>query len=177
MNLAQHRVLITGGTRGIGFALAKALMARGATIAICGRSARRLDEIQEQLPSLTALPCDLADLDSLAPFVERVRSSFGSPTVLVNNAGIQFNHSFDQALRYQLEPHPNVRIVEVLPPLVDTGMTEGRGKGKISAERAAEEIVSGLERDLNEIYIGKAKFLRVLHHLAPGALARLMKNG
>lgn len=247
MNLAQHRVFVTGGTRGIGLELAKGLRARGSTVAVCGRDARRIAELQEQLPSLTALQCDLADLDALPSLVDRLRSAFGPPTILVNNAGIQVSHSwltteaseviarltteirvnltsplaltalllhdlisakegavvnvssllalkpkrstpvycatkaalrsFGQALRYQLDPHPNVRVVEVLPPLVDTGMTEGRGKGKISAAQAAEEILSGLERDKTEIYVGKAKLMRALHGLAPWAVARLLRNG
>ena len=47
------------------------------------------------------------------------------PVYCVTKAAIR---NFSQALRYQLEPHPHVRAVEVLPPLVDTGMIEGRGR-------------------------------------------------
>ena len=247
MDLTHHRVFVTGGTRGIGLALARALTARGAAVAICGRSAEGIAEAREQLPSLTTLQCDLGDLEVLPSFVAQLRSTFGAPTILVNNAGIQFNHewpttdtaetlarltteigvnltsplaltalllpdllgareaavvnvssllalapkrsapvycatkaairSFSQALRYQLAAHPSVRVVEVLPPLVDTGMTVGRGTGKISAARAADEIVRGMERDADEIYVGKGRLLRVLHRLAPGAAARLLRAG
>ena len=47
------------------------------------------------------------------------------PVYCVTKAAIR---NFSQALRYQFEPHPHVRAVEVLPPLVDTGMIEGRGR-------------------------------------------------
>jgi len=247
MDLAKHRVLVTGGTRGIGLALARALTARGADVAVCGRHAERLAEVGVELPAVTALKCDLSDPSSLLAFVERLRSTFGAPTILVNNAGIQFNHpwsttdpkdvvdrltkeisvnltsplaltalllgdliggketaivnvssilaltpkrsapvycatkaairSFSQALRYQLEEHPNVRVVEVLPPLVDTGMTKGRGKGKITAETAAEEIVRGLEKNQMEIFVGKAKVVRFINRVSPGMAARILKNG
>jgi uncharacterized oxidoreductase len=247
MDLTNHRVFITGGTRGIGWELAKALVARGAPVALCGRDEERLAEIRQQLPEVSALRCDLSDLDGLPAFVDELEEAFGSPTVLVNNAGIQFNHSwldtphhelmdrlrleirvnltsplaltallledlargseaalvnvsstlalspkvtapvycatkaaihsFTQALRYQLDAHPNVRVVEVFPPLVDTAMTQGRGTGKISPALAAREIVQGLERDKTEIYIGKAKVLRVLHSFAPGLVARILRGG
>ena len=246
MNLATQSVFITGGTRGIGFELAKAFTARGSKVAICGRSADHVSDAKSQLPDVMASQCDLSDIDALPGFVNRLRLSFGAPTILVNNAGIQFNQSwlesssaerlaqlklevcvnltstlaltalllddlvrggaavvnvssllalkpkrsapvycatkaairsFSKALRYQLEPYPNVRVVEVVPPLVDTGMTEGRGTGKISAAQAASEIVRGLEHDLTEIYVGKAKILRLLDRLVPSITARLLRDG
>lgn len=55
-------------------------------------------------------------------------------------------HSFSQSLRYQLEKTP-VRVVEVILPLVETPMTEGRGRGKISAAQAVDAMVTGLIAD------------------------------
>ena len=55
--------------------------------------------------------------------------------------------SFTDGMRDQLEQGERpVRLVEVVPPLVETAMTAGRGTGKISAEEAARQIISGLER-------------------------------
>lgn len=48
-------------------------------------------------------------------------------------------HSFSQTLRWQLEGTP-VQVFELLPPLVDTAITQGRGKGKISADALAAEF-------------------------------------
>jgi NAD(P)-dependent dehydrogenase (short-subunit alcohol dehydrogenase family) len=86
MDLTRHSVFITSGTRGIGFELAKALVARGSKVAVCGRSADGLTGVRERLPAVTPLQCDLSDIDALPAFVDRLRSAFGSPTILVNNA-------------------------------------------------------------------------------------------
>jgi uncharacterized oxidoreductase len=246
MELANHRVFVTGGTRGIGFELAKCLLGRGAEVAVCGSSPERVAEVREELPAAAAFVVDLGDVDAIPGAVDELRSSFGRPTILVNNAGVQFNfswleaevperlerlrsevdlnltsplaltacllddliaapeaavvnvssllalhpkrsapvygatkaalRSFGRALRYQLEDRPNVRVIEVVPPVVDTGMTAGRGDGKISPADAAEAIVAGLERDSTEIYVGKARVVRPLQRVAPGAVARLMRD-
>lgn len=99
----------------------------------------------------------------------------GAPVYCAAKAGLR---SFTKALRYQAEARaPQLRIVEALPPLVDTEMTRGRGRGKISAEAAAAEIVHGMEAGKTEIYVGKAKLLRAIHSLSPALADRLMRAG
>ena len=75
-------------------------------------------------------------------------------------------HSLSQSLRYQAEGSA-MRVIEAILPLVDTPMTEGRGSGKLSAEVAAMAIIDGIRRGQDEIYIGKAKLLRILGLLVP----------
>lgn len=89
--------------------------------------------------------------------------------------------TFTRAFRFQTEVErehggADIRAVDVLLPLVDTSMTEGRGTGKISPETAAASIVRGLERDRREIYVGKAKLLRMLHRLAPGWTGQMFRH-
>ncbi|TNJ65493.1 SDR family NAD(P)-dependent oxidoreductase [Paenibacillus hemerocallicola] len=84
--------------------------------------------------------------------------------------------SFARALRYQLE-HTPVRVFDVLAPLVDTAMTEGRGRGKISPEAFASRLVAGLAGDRYTMRIGKTRLLYALHRLAPGLAYRIMKDG
>ncbi|MEZ4588730.1 MAG: SDR family NAD(P)-dependent oxidoreductase [Gemmatimonadales bacterium] len=97
-----------------------------------------------------------------------------APVYCATKAGIR---AFGRGLAYQLESHPNLRVVEVVPPLVDTGMTAGRGSGKISPAEAANEIVRGLERDQTEILVGKARLVTRLHRWLPGLVARMLKDG
>jgi short-subunit dehydrogenase involved in D-alanine esterification of teichoic acids len=85
-------------------------------------------------------------------------------------------HSHSQSLRWQLENTP-VRVFEVLPPLVDTAMTAGRGKGKISPEQLAEEFWSGFCNDRFEMLIGKCKLLAAMLRLAPKRAARIIRPG
>ena len=82
---------------------------------------------------------------------------------------------FSQSLRYQLE-QTNISVQQVFLELVDTAMTKGRGKNKISAEEAAKKIIYGIERDITEQDIGKVKLLRFLLRLAPSLARRILKK-
>lgn len=98
-----------------------------------------------------------------------------SPVYCATKAGVR---SFTRALRYQCEDGlPHVRIVEALPPLVDTAMTRGRGRGKMSPEACAAEIVAGLEAGKAEIYVGKSKLLRAIMRVSPALGMKIMRNG
>lgn len=96
-----------------------------------------------------------------------------APVYCATKAGLR---SFTQALRYQLEGTP-VRVLEVLPPLVDTDMTRGRGSGKLPPEAVAEQTLRGLERGHEEVLVGKARLLPWLLRLAPGLARRIMRKG
>jgi NAD(P)-dependent dehydrogenase (short-subunit alcohol dehydrogenase family) len=91
-DLSGKHVLVTGGSGGIGAALAEGLAKRGATVGICGRRTDRLHEVLERCrvhtPESRAWTVDLADLDGLADFANRASSELGGIDVLVNNAGI-----------------------------------------------------------------------------------------
>jgi uncharacterized oxidoreductase len=85
-------------------------------------------------------------------------------------------HIFSQALRYQLESS-SIRVFEIIPPLVDTPMTAGRGKNKITPQQLVDEFWHSFLGDSYEIYIGKAKLLKLIHRLSPALSQRIMKNG
>lgn len=86
--------------------------------------------------------------------------------------------SFTTALRYQVESHGNrVRLVEAVMPLVETDMTAGRGRGKIAPEQAAAALIAGLRDGKDRIWVGKSALLRVVHRLAPGLAARMLRQG
>ena len=85
-------------------------------------------------------------------------------------------HIGTKALRYQLE-NTSVKVFEIIPPLVATPMTEGRGKGKIKPKQVADEFMRSFAKDQFEINIGKTKLLRLLYRIAPALTDRLMKNG
>ena len=84
-------------------------------------------------------------------------------------------HSFSQSLRYQLE-QTNIQVIEALMPLVDTAMTTGRGKGKITPELAAQQIINGISQRRSEIYVGKARVLPILLRISPALVKRIMKR-
>jgi short-subunit dehydrogenase involved in D-alanine esterification of teichoic acids len=84
-------------------------------------------------------------------------------------------HIFSKALRYQLE-NTTVKVFEVIPPLVDTPMTAGRGKNKISASQLADEFIQHFSKNRYEINIGKTKLLRHLQRIWPAFADRILKN-
>ena len=84
-------------------------------------------------------------------------------------------HSLSQSLRYQLDG-TGVQVSEVLLPLVDTPMTEGRGSNKLTPAYAAAQILQGLERDRPEIYIGKARLLPILNRISPALTKRILRH-
>ncbi len=81
---------------------------------------------------------------------------------------------FSQSLGYQLE-ETNIEVKQVFLPLVDTAMTKGRGKGKLSAAHAASEIIAGLPASSPTTDIGKVRLLRLIKRLSPTLASRIMK--
>ncbi|MFF3562345.1 SDR family NAD(P)-dependent oxidoreductase [Streptomyces sp. NPDC002574] len=82
------RVLVTGGTSGLGLAMASALAGAGAAVALTGRSGTRADEVAGQLPGAVGVAMDVRDESSVARAVDRVWTRLGGVDLLVNNAGI-----------------------------------------------------------------------------------------
>lgn len=97
-----------------------------------------------------------------------------SPVYCATKAGLR---SFTRALRYQVEEFaPHVQVQEVLPPLVDTRMTKGRGSGKLSPEAVAETLVSAIERGTEECYVGKSRLLRLVMRVVPSVAYRILRS-
>jgi 3-oxoacyl-[acyl-carrier protein] reductase len=89
MNLKNAVALITGGSSGIGYAIAKSLKESGAQVAITGRSEKRLHEAANKL-GVHAIRADVAvEADVKNTFADLI-AKFGDLDILVNNAGIGF---------------------------------------------------------------------------------------
>ncbi len=81
-----------------------------------------------------------------------------------------------QSLSHQLEA-ANIRVMQAFLPLVETGMTEGRGSGELSAAEAARQILEALNNKSPNIDIGKVKLLRLLMRLSPSLAQTVMRRG
>ena len=96
LGLAGRRAIVTGGSKGIGKAIAAELIAEGAAVAICSRHPDELEaaavELVKQMPdesagSVRAMPCDVTEPGQVTEFVEAATAAMGGLDVLVNNAG------------------------------------------------------------------------------------------
>lgn len=92
MNLENKVVFITGGSSGIGLALAQLLVEMGNRVVICGRSQARLDAAQAAVPTLHTIRCDITQADEQRAALADIEKHFGRLDLLVNNAGIQHNY-------------------------------------------------------------------------------------
>jgi gluconate 5-dehydrogenase len=81
------RVLVTGGTSGLGLAMASALVASGATVALTGRSGQRASSVAAELPGAVGIQLDVRGELSVARAVDEAWSRLGGIDMLVNNAG------------------------------------------------------------------------------------------
>jgi 3-oxoacyl-[acyl-carrier protein] reductase len=84
-------VIVTGGSRGIGLATARAFVEAGARVAICARDPERLRQATQQLggPSrIVGAVADVADPAQMQAFIHEALSALGPIDILVNNAGI-----------------------------------------------------------------------------------------
>lgn len=92
MDLADRVAVVTGGSSGIGLAIAEALAREGARVAICARSSGDLDAAARRLreggAEVMAETADVSDPASVSRFAGRVREELGPADVLVNNAGV-----------------------------------------------------------------------------------------
>jgi len=240
MNTAHNTVLITGGTSGIGFALAQRFLQEGNAVIVTGTNAQKSEAVKNKLPAVTVELADMRDRQAL----DKLVYNYPDVNILINNAGVQYNydfadpaiaveqieaeldinllsplyltkrflpqllthstaaiinvssglgivpkqsapvycaskaalHSFTKTLRWQLEA-TSVRVFEIIPPLVDTAMTRGRGRGKIKPEALVEEFWRDFSQDRFEMRIGKTKLLFALGRFMPTLAERIMRSG
>ena len=85
--------IVTGGTKGIGYAIAEALLKQGANVLICGRAQADLDRAVQALAehgTVRGSACDVRDEDQVKAMLQECVGTFGGLDILVNNAGIGY---------------------------------------------------------------------------------------
>ena len=128
-------VVITGGSRGLGLALARRFAAEGARLALLARSPDQLvlarRELSERGADVLALRCDIRDRTAVDAAVKEILRQFGAIDVLVNNAGViqvtPFEHARLEDFRDSLDTHfwGPLYLIRACLPLLEHG---GRGR-------------------------------------------------
>ncbi|MEL6110803.1 MAG: SDR family NAD(P)-dependent oxidoreductase [Planctomycetota bacterium] len=241
LDLAGKLVVITGGSSGIGLAMAKAFAGRGSRVVTTGRSHDRLIRAAASHDEITPAVCDVTSDEDVFTLRETVEA-LGGADVLVNNAGVMhtfdvttgnepldkqvqeiaidvtgpvrmvhqflpamlerpsaiinvssglayvpyaatpvysgaksFLHAYTVSLRQQLKG-TSVRVVELLPPVIDTPLAEGIAPGfaRMSPETLVQHLMSGFGKGRGEIAPGASWQLRLFGRFLPRLAFRLL---
>lgn len=233
MKSSGNIVLITGGSAGIGLALAETFLNQGNEVIICGRTKAALDAVQKRFPTIHILVADVSSPAGREVLTAEITNRFPKLNVLVNNAGIYSVSGFKdpcyisnledeiatnlvaptalihqlldilekqpdatiinvttgyvfipsaqassysatksalrvitQSLRFKLR-NTSIRVVEVIPPVLDTQMNRGKKVPMITPEVFAQKVFKGLVEGQDEIAIGVSKIAKILSRIAP----------
>ena len=87
MNIQDAKVLLTGGSSGLGHETAKLLISKGAKVAICGRKKETIDKAAKELGAI-AIVADVSKEEDVIRMIAEAKAALGGLNVLINNAGI-----------------------------------------------------------------------------------------
>ncbi|NLT52209.1 MAG: SDR family NAD(P)-dependent oxidoreductase [Ignavibacteria bacterium] len=94
MKLIGNTVLITGGSTGIGFEIARQLVNLNNKVIICSRSIEKLEAAKRMIPSLHIFKCDISDKSECEKLFNWINNSFSECNILINNAAIVHKTNF-----------------------------------------------------------------------------------
>jgi uncharacterized oxidoreductase len=244
MNTTNNTVLITGGTAGIGFEIAKLLGASGNKVIITGRDTARMDAALAELANATGIISDVSNKLDVAKLVTVLQKDFPALNIVINNAGraqvydlstvknladiatdemltnyfsvIHLNekllpllssqkeaaivnvssvvafvpgalttysaskaalHSYTLSLRLSLARTGDIKVFELMPPLVNTEFSQAiGGSNGIAPSVVAAQFLDALENNTYEIRVGNTQIIYDLYLKSPAEALQAM-NG
>lgn len=91
MELDGKRVVVTGGTGGLGRCMVEQLLHSNASVSVFDVHRERLDAVSSELPEIQSFLCDLTDPDQVSDVLEKYFSANKTADILINNAGVLYN--------------------------------------------------------------------------------------
>lgn len=194
--LQGKRALITGGSSGIGYAIAKSFVKNGASIVICGRNSKRLKDAKNSLVvecacssnNITILELDISSVDSMTKILNNFLKD-NQVEIFVNNAGVNFGRVFPETSEedYDNVLNTNLKGMYFISQLIAKYMVKNNIKGNILNITSSSSLRPGIspyivskwgERSLT---LGMAKkylpYGIIVNGLAPGStLTPMLKS-
>jgi NAD(P)-dependent dehydrogenase (short-subunit alcohol dehydrogenase family) len=130
LGLKNQKVLITGGSKGIGLACARIFLAEGAQVALVSRSQENLTAAKKALGNVYTIAADLTDAEAAAAMVDRVEEEFGALDVLVNSAGAAKRTDADELTPAAWRAGMDAKYfsyINVIDPVIKRMSKRGRG--------------------------------------------------
>jgi 3-oxoacyl-[acyl-carrier protein] reductase len=177
LRLRGRTALVTGGSRGIGAAISRALAEAGATVAINYRErADEADRLAEALRKTdvhaVTIAADVSQRDDVARMVEVVKSEFGTIDILINNAGVAITRGIDDLSETDFDRTISVNLKSVfLCTQAVLPLMRGQRWGRIV------NISSGAARGAGAIGPHYNASKAGMEGLTRGYAARLVKDG
>ncbi|MBE6162301.1 MAG: SDR family oxidoreductase [Streptococcus equinus] len=186
--LQGKRALITGGSSGIGYAIAKSFLKNGASVVICGRNSKRLEDAKNSLVvececssnNITILELDISSVDSMTKILNNFLKD-NQVEIFVNNAGVNFGRVFPETSEedYDNVLNTNLKGMYFISQLIAKYMVKNNIKGNILNITSSSSLRPGIspyivskwgERSLT---LGMAKkylpYGIIVNGLAPGS--------
>jgi NAD(P)-dependent dehydrogenase (short-subunit alcohol dehydrogenase family) len=127
LGLKDKIAVVTGGSVGIGLAVARGLAAEGVHLALCARDSQRLAQEASSIAStygvkVHAVPADVSKAEDIERFVQEIKTAFGGVDILINNAGTGSEEKIltasDERWQYYWDLHvmAAVRLSRLLAP-------------------------------------------------------------